>query len=50
MKSFKTFVEEMGAGVPANNIAHSGATKIAKYDPLLKMKLFRRKPKQGVKK
>lgn len=53
MKSFKVFVEEMGVGgAPANNVAHSGATKIAKYDPLLKMKMFRRKsnkPKQGVK-
>lgn len=50
MKSFKLFIEEMGvSGVPVNNIANSGKTAIAKYDPLLKMKMFRRKPKQGVK-
>jgi hypothetical protein len=46
MKTFKIFVEEMGTnGVAVNNIAHSGKTQIAKYDPLLKMKMFRRKPK-----
>jgi hypothetical protein len=50
MKSFKIFVEEMGvSGVAVNNIANSGKTQIAKYDPLLKFKMYRRKPKQGVK-
>jgi len=36
------------SSVPVNNIAHSGKTQIARYDPLLK-KMYRRKPKQGVK-
>ncbi len=45
MKSFKLFIEEL-TGVPVNNIAHSGQTQIAKYDPLLKLKMFRRKPKK----
>jgi hypothetical protein len=49
MKTFKEFVElaeeGMGAGgVPANNIANSGATAIAKYSPVMKFKMFRRKP------
>jgi hypothetical protein len=44
MKTFKKFIEEMGVGgVPANNIAGSGADSIAKYDPMLKGKMFRRK-------
>ena len=45
MKSFKMFVEEL-SGVPANNVAHSGQTQIAKYDPILK-KMFRRNPKKA---
>lgn len=50
MKTFKVFVETMGVGgAPANNIANSGKTQIARYDPLLKMKMYRRKPTQGVK-
>lgn len=44
MKSFKMFVEEL-SGVPVNNVAHSGQTQIAKYDPVLK-KMFRRNPKK----
>jgi|APGre2960657404_1045060.scaffolds.fasta_scaffold134360_2 hypothetical protein len=45
MKSFKMFVEEL-SGVPVNNVAHSGQTQIAKYDPVLK-KMFRRKSKKA---
>jgi len=54
MKTFKKFVEEISGGdggdaggdsVPANNIAHTGATSIAKYDPILGLKMFRRKKK-----
>jgi len=49
MKTFKEFIElvedGVGAGgVPANNIANSGATAIAKYSPIMKFKMFRRKP------
>lgn len=44
MKTFKQFVAEMG--VPVSNIAHSGATAVAKYDPIMKFKMFRRKPKK----
>jgi len=54
MKTFKEFINEdgMGAGaIPANNVANSGATAIAKYDPIMKFKMFRRKPViKGVKK
>jgi type IV secretory pathway TrbD component len=39
------FVEEL-SGVPVNNVAHSGQTQIAKYDPVLK-KMFRRKSKKA---
>jgi hypothetical protein len=49
MKTFKEFVdiqEDGMGGVPVNNIAGSGATKIAKYDPIMKFKMFRRKPKK----
>lgn len=49
MKTFKEFLDEMEGGdsVPANNIAHTGATAIAKYDPLLGTgKMFRRKKKK----
>lgn len=49
MKTFKEFIEEVSIGggdVPANNIAHDGATAIAKYDPLLGAKMFRRKSKK----
>jgi hypothetical protein len=53
MKSFKVFIhlrEEMGvASVPVNNIAHTGKTQIARYDPLLKIKLIRRKLKKEMK-
>lgn len=45
MKTFKEFLlaaEE----VAANNIANSGSTKIAKYDPVMKFKMFKRKPKK----
>lgn len=37
MKTFKQFSEE----VPVNNI---GSGAIAKYDPIMKFKMFRRKP------
>lgn len=51
MKTFKQFIEEdgmgVGGGVPVNNIAGSGAQKIAKYDPIMKFKMFRRKPKKS---
>lgn len=52
MKSFKQFVEEINVNedMPVNNIAGSGATRIAKYDPIMKFKIFKRKPKKGVKK
>lgn len=50
MKTFKQFVDEMSVGgggaVPANNVAHTGATAVAKYDPLLGAKMFRRKIKK----
>jgi hypothetical protein len=42
MKTFKEFLEEM---IAVNNIANSGAEHIAKYDPIMKFKMFRRKPK-----
>lgn len=44
MKTFKKHIEEMG--VPANNIAGTGATSIAKYDPVMKLAMYRRKPKK----
>jgi len=37
MKTFKQFSEE----VPVNNM---GSGAIAKYDPVMKFKMFRRKP------
>lgn len=52
MKTFKQFLEleedgmGVGGGVPANNIAGTGSTAIAKYDPIMKFKMFRRKPKK----
>jgi hypothetical protein len=45
MKTFKEFIS-IEEEVPASNIAHSGATQIAKYDPIMKFKVFRRKPKK----
>jgi len=47
MKTFKDYINEMGVGgaVPTNNIAHTGATAIAKYDPILG-KMYRRKNKK----
>lgn len=48
MKTFKEFITEDGE-VPANNVANSGATAIAKYDPVVKFKTFRRKPKKEMK-
>lgn len=54
MKTFKQFMDEMSVGggeaistdVPANNIAHSGASSIDKYDPILGLKMYRRKKKK----
>lgn len=40
MKTFKQFMEE----IPANSVSAGG---VAKYDPIMKFKLFRRK-KKGV--
>lgn len=48
MKTFKEFIAEDGEA-PANNVANSGATAIAKYDPIMKFKMFRRKPKKEMK-
>ena len=45
MKTFKQFLEMLSA-VPANNIANTGSQHIAKYDPIMKFKMFRRKPKK----
>jgi len=52
MKKFKEFLEEIHINeeMPVNNIAASGATHIAKYDPIMKFKIFRRKNKKGAKK
>jgi hypothetical protein len=46
MKTFKDFLEEMymSEDMPVNNIAGSGATRIAKYDPIMNFKIFKRKP------
>lgn len=42
MKKFKEFAEaEVQEEVPANNM---GSGAIAKYDPVMKFKMFRRKP------
>lgn len=40
MKTFKEFVAEE---VPANNM---GSGAVAKYDPIMSFKIFRRKPKK----
>lgn len=40
MKTFKEFFTEE---VPVNNM---GSGAIAKYDPIMKFKMFRRKPKK----
>ena len=51
MKTFIEFIHEMAmGGIPTNNVAHSGQTNIAKYDPIMKFKMFRRKPKKKEKK
>lgn len=52
MKTFKEFIQTyMEDAVPVNAIASgTGPTHIAKYDPLMKFKMFRRKPKKGAKK
>lgn len=50
MKTFKEFLQTEDA-MPVNTIAAgTGPTAIAKYDPLMKFKMFRRKPKKGAKK
>lgn len=48
MKTFKQFLEEqeVSEDMAANNIAGTGATQIAKYDPIMKFKIFRRKPRK----
>lgn len=47
MMTFKQFLDEldtMREDMAVNNIAGSGATHIARFDPLLRSKLYRRKP------
>ena len=45
MKKFKEFAEaEVQEEVPANNM---GSGAIAKYDPVMKFKMFRRKSKKN---
>jgi len=41
MKTFKKFIEEMGMAANVISSPH-----IAKYDPIMKFKMFRRKPKK----
>lgn len=48
MKKFKEFAEtEVQEEVPVNNM---GSGAIAKYDPVMKFKMFRRKPVKNKKK
>ena len=49
MKPFKQYLEEqfeLSEDVAANNVAHSGAQHIAKYDPIMRFKMFRGKPRR----
>lgn len=52
MKTFKEFLQMQSEdAMPVNTIAAgTGPSAIAKYDPLMKFKMFRRKPKKGAKK
>jgi len=44
MKTFKDFIKEMSVGGMATNVISS--PHIAKYDPIMKFKMFRRKSKK----